>query len=131
MDASPPAVAAAPAPSLFRRIFAVAERVAVAHFAAYPIAFLWAVAAIPLTIHLSIGVLDQLDGDIDRVGHVVVRRLVWPAGTAFVLAHATAIPWLLARDPRQGMRRCLTGLGALAILGVLTGAASWLWLMLR
>lgn len=128
MDASPPAAAA---PSWPRRIFAVAERLAVAHFLGYPIAFLWAVAAIPLTIHLNAAALDAMGNDLDRVGQYVVRRLVWPSGTAFVLAHATAVPWLIARDPRRGQRRTLLALGALAALGVLSGGASWLWLLLR
>src|SRR5262245_20910657 len=113
VNASPPAVAA-PAPSWPRRIFAVVERFAVAHFAAYPIAFVWAVAAIPPTIHLSAGALDQFGGDMDLIGRFVVRRLVWPAGAAFLLAHATPLPWILARDPKRGLRLCLTGLGGLA-----------------
>lgn len=130
MDASPPAAAAAPAPSWFRRVFAVAERLAVAHFLGYPIAFLWAVAAIPLTIHLHAATLDRL-GDIDQVGQYVVRRLAWPAGIAFALAHTTAIPWLLVRDPKRGLRLSFFAVGALAAIGVVIGAASWLWLFLR
>lgn len=133
MDASSPAAAAAAAParSWPRRILAVAERLAVAHFVGYPIAFLWAVAAIPLTIHLNAGALDQFGSDLDRVGQYVVRRLAWPAGAAFALAHATAVPWIVARDPKRGQRLSLLSLGALAAIGVLTGAASWLWLFLR
>jgi hypothetical protein len=130
VDASPPAATAAPAPSWFRRIFAAAERLAVAHFLGYPIAFLWAVAAIPLTIHLNADALDRL-GDVDQVGQYVVRRLAWPAGAAFALAHTTAIPWLMARDPKRGLRLSLLSIGALAAVGVLGGAASWLWLFLR
>lgn len=125
MDAPPPA------PSLLRRIRAVAERLAVAHFVGYPLAFLWAVAAIPLTIHLSIGVIDKVGGDVDKVAQIVVHRVAWPAGAAFALAHLTAIPWILAKDPKAGMLRCLQGLGGIAVLGLMTGAASWLWLMLR
>lgn len=128
MDAPAPPI---PPPSLLRRIRNIAERIAVAHFVGYPLAFLWAVAAIPLTIHLNAAALDQLDGDSDRIGQYIVRRLVWPAGAAFVLAHLAAIPWVVARDPRAGMRRCLVSLGAIAALGLISGAGSWLWLMLR
>lgn len=125
VDASPPA------PSPLRRIRAVAERIAVAHFVGYPLAFLWAVAAIPLTIHLSAHALDQLGGDMDKVGHFIVRRLAWPAGAAFALAHMAAIPWIVARDPKAGMRRCLLVLAGIAAVGALFAAGSWLWLMLR
>lgn len=127
MDASPPA--AAPAPSWPRRIVAIAERLAVAHFLGYPIAFLWAVAAIPLTIHLHAAVLERLEAD--QVGQYVVRRLLWPAGAAFALAHTTAIPWLVVRDPKRGLRLSLLSIGALAGVGAAFGAASWLWLLLR
>jgi hypothetical protein len=114
-----------------RRLFRAVERVAVAHFAGYPLALLWAVAAIPLTIHLNARALDQLGGDEHAIGDYVVRRLAWPAGAAFVLSHGAAIPWLLARDPSVGVRRCLGILAGLAALGVLSGAASWAWLLLR
>jgi hypothetical protein len=124
-------MAAMDAPPWHRRILRVAERVAVAHFAGYPLAFVWAVAAIPLTIHLSVRDLDALGGDPDAVGHLVVRRLVWPAGAVFALAHGAALPWILARDARAGQRRCLAILGALGALGLLAGGGSWLWLMLR
>lgn len=134
MNASPPLAAspgpAAAPPGLARRAWVAVERLAVSHFAGYPIAFLWAVAAIPLTIHLSARILDQI-GDLDQIGKFVVRRLAYPAGTAFVLAHATAIPWIVAKDPKAGLRRTLLALGGLAGIGIVVGAASWLWLVLR
>lgn len=114
----------------YRRLRKIAERLAVAHFIAYPIAMIWAVAAIPLTIHLFIDDLDRLDGN-DAVGAFVVRKLLWPAATAFVLAHTAAIPWLVAGDPRAGFRRCISVLAGLAGGGILCGGASWLWLHLR
>ena len=131
MNDSPPLAAPAPVPSWPRRIFAVVERLAVAHFVGYPIALIWAVAAIPLTIHLSIGAIDQLGGDMDRIGRFVVGRLVWPAAGAFALAHLAALPWILAQDPKRGLRLCLLSLGGLAGLGLLAGAGSWAWLLLR
>jgi hypothetical protein len=121
----------APTTSLARRILNVAERLAVAHFVGYPIAFLWAVAAIPLTIHLNAAAIDQIGGEMDRVGQFVVRRLAWPAGVAFALAHATAVPWIAASDAKRGQRISLLCLAALAVLGVIAGGASWLWLILR
>jgi hypothetical protein len=128
VDASP---AASPAPSRWRRVVGGFERLAVAHLASYPLAFLWAAAAIPLTIHLRIHDIDALGGDMDRIGHFVVGKLAWPAGTAFTTAHALGLPWALARDTRRWQRWCLVGLGLEAALGIAFGAVSWAWLMLR
>lgn len=116
---------------MWRRARAVLEPLAVAHFAGYPLAFVWAVAAIPLTIHLSIGALDALGGDQAAIGRAVVRRLAWPAGAVFLVAHLAAVPWLVATDWRTGQRRTLFALGVLAAVGVVAGAASWAWLFLR
>jgi hypothetical protein len=121
-----PPVAERP-PTLFRRI---AEPVASAHFIAYPVAFLWAVAAIPLTIHVSIQKLDAL-GDEQAAANFIVHRLVWPAGASFVVTHLFAVPWLLARDRRRGVRVFLTSVAIEAALAVVSGGASWLWLVLR
>lgn len=120
VDASPPP------PTLKRRL----ERYVLAHVAAYPIAFLWAVASIPLTIHLFIRDIDALDGDMKAVGQLVVRHLAWPAGAAFALPHAFGIPWAFGSDPARWRRPTWTGIAAVAALGVLFGAASWLWLFL-
>lgn len=130
MDVPSQAVSA-PKASWLGRVRAVAERLAVAHFVAYPLAFLWAVAAIPVTIHLSIEDIDQLAGDMDKVGALIVHRVAWPAGAAFLAAHAAAIPWIVARDPKVGQRRTLLGLAGIGLSGILVGGASWLWLMLR
>lgn len=132
MDVQTPASASIARPtSWLGRARALAERLAVAHFVGYPLAFVWAVAAIPLTIHLSIGAIDQLDGDMSRIGDLIVRRVAWPAGGAFAAAHVMAIPWLVAADPKVGQRRTLLGLAGLGVLGVVFGGVSWLWLMLR
>jgi hypothetical protein len=106
-------------------------RYALAHAAAYPIAFLWAVASIPLAIHLSIHDLDALHDDLDAIGQLVVRRLAWPAGVAFALPHAVAVPWAFGRDPARVRNVTWIGLGALTCVGVVLGGASWLWLLLR
>ena len=106
-------------------------RYVIAHVAAYPIAFLWAVASIPLAIHLSVHDLDALHDDMHAIGQLIVRRLAWPAAAAFVLPHAIAVPWAFGRDPARLRRPTWIGIGALTALGVLFGAASWLWLVLR
>jgi len=123
--------ASLPVPTRWRRVILGAERLAVAHLASYPLAFLWAVAAIPLTIHLFIHDIGKLDGDMDRIGRLVVGKLIWPAGAAFMTAHALGLPWAIGRDVKLGQRRCLLGLGIEAALGILCGAASWAWLWMR
>jgi hypothetical protein len=104
---------------------------AVAHVLAYPIALLWAVAAIPLTIHLSIHDIDALSGEMEAVGKLVVRRLVWPAAGAAILAHAAGLPWAFTQDAARGMRRFFWSAGLLAAAGAASAAASWGWLFLR
>jgi hypothetical protein len=121
-----PPVAERP-PSRFRRI---AEPVASSHFISYPLAFLWAVAAIPLTIHVSVHRLDAL-GDDQAAANFIVHRLAWPAGASFLVTHLFAVPWILARDRRRGVRIFLTSVAIQAALAVLSGGASWLWLVLR
>jgi hypothetical protein len=128
-EADPDLVAGVPPPSrpLLKRL----ERYVLAHVAAYPVAFLWAVAAIPLTIHLFHRELDALDDDMPAVGDFVVRRLAWPAGVAFVLPHLLALPWAFARHPTPFRRAAWIGIAAVAALGLAFGAGSWLWLFLR
>ena len=123
---------AAPAPTGWRRVVLGAERLAVAHVASYPLALLWAVAAIPLTIHLFIHEIDALGGGgTDRVGRFVVARLAWPAGAAFLVAHGLGLPWALARDGKRWQRLSLLGLALEAALGIVCGGVSWAWLMWR
>jgi hypothetical protein len=114
-----------------RRLRRIAERMAAAHVLAYPIALLWAVAAIPLTIHLSIRDIDALSGDMDAIGKLVVRRLVWPAVGAAILAHAAGLPWAFGGDAALGMRRFFWSAGLLAAAGAASAAAGWAWLFLR
>jgi hypothetical protein len=102
-----------------------------AHVAGYPIALLWAVAAIPLTIHVFIRDINALDGDMPAVGQLVVRRIAWPAGVAFALPHAIALPWAFGREVPGRGRATWTGIAGVAGLGILAGGASWLWLLLR
>ena len=112
---------------LLRRL----ERYVLAHVAAYPIAFLWAVASIPLAIHLNARALDALNDDLPAVGDLVVRKLAWPAGAVFVLPHLFGIPWAFGRDPARWRWRTWIAIGGVAAVGLLFGAGSWLWLLLR
>jgi hypothetical protein len=109
----------------------IVVRLALGHVAAYPLAFLWAVAAIPLTIHVFHGDIDASGGDPAVFARLVVVRLAWPAAAVFLVEHAVAIAWALGRDPARATRRFAWGTGALAAVGVVLGGASWAWLWLR
>jgi hypothetical protein len=108
----------------------VIERLFAGHFFAYPIAVVWAAASIPLAIHLFIHEIDQLEGK-EAIGQLVVHRVAWPAGAAFVLVHVSAGLWAFAGDPAVGFRRFIRAIAGIAIVGAVFGAASWGWLMLR
>jgi len=107
------------------------ERMAVAHVLGYPAAFVWACASIPLAIHLSFHEIDALHEDMDAIGHLVVHEVACPAGAACAAAHLAGLLWALAAEGPRGMRRFFYAFGAVAGLGVLFGAGSWLWLWLR
>nr|AYM52566.1 hypothetical protein [Aetherobacter rufus] len=102
----------------------------VGHVFAYPVAVVWAMASIPLAIHLFIDEIDLLP-DEEAIGQLVVRRVVWPAGAAFVLVHLASLLWAFAADPALGFARFLKALAGTAAIGALLGIASWSWLMLR
>jgi hypothetical protein len=100
------------------------------HFFAYPIAVVWAMASIPLAIHLFIHEIDLLP-DKEAIGQFVVRRVAWPAGAAFVVVHLASMLWAFAGDPARGFKRFIRALAGIAAAGVLFGLGSWGWLMLR
>ncbi|MEP7126634.1 MAG: hypothetical protein ABJE95_37225 [Byssovorax sp.] len=108
----------------------IVERLIAGHFFAYPVAVVWAAASIPLSIHLFIHEIDLLP-DKEAVGQLVVRRVAWPAGAAFVLVHLTAALWAFAREPAVGFKRFIRSVAAIAIVGAAFGVASWGWLFLR
>jgi hypothetical protein len=108
----------------------IVERLIAGHFFAYPIAVVWAMASIPLAIHLFIHQIDLLP-DKEAVGQFVVRRVAWPAGLAFVVVHLTATLWAFAEEPALGFKRFIRSVAAIAIVGALFGVASWGWLLLR
>lgn len=116
---------------MWTRLRQTIERLAVAHFVAYPIAFLWAVGAIPLTIHLSVHDLDALNGDELAIQKLIVRRLAWPAAAAFATAHVAVAPWLAIEDTKRGLRVFLILIACVAGMGLLAGGGSWLWLLMR
>jgi hypothetical protein len=121
VEASPPA----------RRGLRRFERFVLAHLAAYPIAFLWAIASIPLTIQLFIHDIDALHQDLPAIGQLVVNRVAGPAGVAFVLPHLFALPWAFGRDAARWRRPTWIGIAAVGGVGLVFGGASWLWLFLR
>lgn len=107
------------------------ERAFLAHLLAYPLAFLTACAAIPLSIHLFITTIDEFGDDLTAVGQYIVHLVAWPAGALFAVAHLLALPWVFGRDPARGRRLFLKSFAALSAVVLLAGAASWLWLWLR
>ena len=102
----------------------------VGHVFAYPAAVLWAMASMPLAIHLFIREIDLLP-DQQAMGQLVVRRVAWPAGAAFVLAHLASVLWAFAADPALGFKRFLKAYAGIAAVGVLLGLGTWGWLLLR
>jgi len=100
------------------------------HLFAYPIAVVWAMASIPLAIHLFIDEIDLLP-DKEAVGQFVVRRVAWPAVTAFVVVHLTSTLWAFAAEPARGFKRFIRALAGIAVAGALFGLGSWGWLVMR
>ena len=106
------------------------ERLIAGHVFAYPIAVVWAAASIPLAIHLFIHEIDLLP-DKEAVGQLVVHRVAWPAGAAFVIVHLTAMLWAFAEDPALGFKRFIRAVAGIAVVGAVFGLGSWGWLFLR
>ena len=105
-------------------------RLAAGHAFAYPVAVVWAMASIPLAIHLFIREIDLLH-DKEAIGQFVVHRVAWPAGAAFVIVHLASLLWAFGADPVLGFKRFIRALAGIAAAGVLFGVGSWGWLMLR
>jgi len=106
-------------------------RYLLAHLAAYPLAFLWAVASIPLAIHLSAPELDALHDDLPAIGDLIVRRVAWPAAAAFVLPHLLALSWAFGGGPERRTPSAWLAIAAVGVAGVIFGGASWIWLFVR
>ena len=122
-----------PASARSGRLLHAVHRLFAAHALAYPLAFLAAVAAMPLVIHASGAELAALEaaGQLEATGDLVVRKVLRPAGLVFALPHLLVAPWALGRDEARSKRFFFV---ALAILGgacLGAGGAGWAWLWLR
>lgn len=115
------------------RAYVFASRLFIAHVLAYPLAFVAAVAAMPVAIHLSFETIEALVAehgrDVTIVGHYVVRLVAWPAGLAFALPHLSVIPYALDRGGHRARRAHWVVLGAVAALILAAGGISWVWLL--
>jgi hypothetical protein len=99
------------------------------HLFAYPLAFVWSVASMPLVTHLNIEQLERLANNDKAVGEFVLQRVAWPAGTVFVLLHIAALIWAIAQKHPRAQWAFFGGFGVILASGVLFGAASWIWLL--
>lgn len=105
-------------------------RLLVAHFVAYPVAFLWAAASVPVLVPLYEETLFRFAEQAEMAAFLTNKMLL-PAALGFVLAHAVALPWAFAADAHRGLRRYLVLGGALVGLTLLVGAGGWVWLLTR
>lgn len=105
-------------------------RLVVAHFVAYPVAFLWAVASVPILVPLHEETLFRFAEQAEMAAFLTNEMLL-PAAVGFVFAHLVALPWAFAADARRGLRRYLVLGGGLVGLTLLVGASGWLWLLTR
>jgi len=99
------------------------------HLFAYPLAFVWSVASMPLVTHLNFAQLDGIAHNDKAVGEFVLRRVAWPAGIAFVLLHIVALIWAIAQKHPHAQWAFFGGFGIILASGILFGAASWIWLL--
>lgn len=106
-----------------------AGRFIAGHLFAYPLAFLWAVAAMPLVTHLNFSQLEAIAHDENAIGQFVLHRVAWPAGTVFVLLHIAALFWAIAQKYRHAHWAFFGGFGLILGSGVVFGATSWIWLL--
>lgn len=99
------------------------------HIFAYPLAFVWAVASMPLVTHLNFDQLEAIASNDKAIGDFVLHKVAWPAGIVFVLLHIAAITSGLAQRHPKSQYLFFGGFGVLLASGVLFGAASWIWLL--
>jgi hypothetical protein len=99
------------------------------HIFAYPLAFIWAVASMPIVMHLNRMHLEDIAHDEKAMGDFILLRAAWPAGIAFVVMHVAAIVWALAQKHPKGHWAFFGGFGFALGGGILFGAASWIWLL--
>ena len=99
------------------------------HLFAYPLAFIWSVASMPLVTHLNFAQLDSISSNEKAIGEFVLHHVAWPAGVVFVLLHIAALIWAIAQRHPRAQWAFFGGFGVLLASGVLFGAASWIWLL--
>lgn len=99
------------------------------HIFAYPLAFIWAVASMPIVIHLNHTHLEDIAHNEKAMGDFILLHAAWPAGIAFVAMHIAAIIWALVQRHPRGHWAFFGGFGFALGGGILFGAASWIWLL--
>jgi hypothetical protein len=99
------------------------------HLFAYPLAFVWSVASMPLVTHLNFAELERFAHNDKAVGEFVLHRVAWPAGVVFVLLHIAALIWAIAQKHPRAQWAFFGTFGVILASGVLFGAASWIWLL--
>lgn len=99
------------------------------HLFSIPLAFVWAVAAIPLIIHRNFKQLLQMEGQDKTIGDFIAWQTIWPGIAVFVLLNICAFIWGIAQRHPKSQYIFLGGFGVILASGVLFGAASWIWLL--
>lgn len=122
MLTEPSAPAQKPKGSAFARLM-------IGHMLAYPAAFLWAAASVPILIWLFDKELFRIADEAD-MAHFLTMKMIAPAALAALLVHAAALPWAFMNDETQGKRWFLWSLAGLVGVGLLVGAVGWLTLLL-
>ena len=104
-------------------------RVVVGHALAYPIGFVWAVAALPrIVMAMNLAAIERAGGGERAVAWFITVRALVVFAAAYVVAHVIAVPWLVRPSP--GTRRLFAGAAAVVTLGaVAVGAVTWAWLL--
>ncbi len=105
-------------------------RLMIGHMVAYPIAFLWAAASVPVLIWMFDEELFRIADEAD-MARFLTMKMLYPAALAALVAHGVALPWAFMKDETRGKRWFLWALGALAGVGLLFGAVGWAVLLLR
>ncbi len=110
-----------------------ATRLMIAHMIAYPVAFVWATAAIvPSLATLS---NEALALPAEQIANKVLWRVGAASLVVFALAHVTALPWARARadeaKARAGRRGYIAATVGLGATGIAAAAVAWGWLLTR
>jgi len=101
---------------------ALLSRVLVGHAASYPVAFAWAVAALPLVV-ATLGA-QGLEGGERAVTLAITWRALAAFGVAYVVAHLVALPWWVR--PTRATRRLFAGaVVSLTLAAVVIAAVAW------